>query len=69
MVSPKQQVSSRGIRVLGVFVVVYLLIGSYMYFYLDLPDLVYVAYGIVSWIGGMLLFYRLHRNYMANFDP
>jgi len=69
MVNPKQQVSSRGIRILGVFVVVYLLIGSYMYFYLDLPDLAYVGYGIVSWIGGMMLFYYLHVSYMANFDP
>jgi putative Mn2+ efflux pump MntP len=69
MVSPKQQVSSRGIRILGVFVAVYLLIGSYMYFYLDLPILAYVAYGILSWIGGMVLFYRLHRSYMASFDP
>jgi len=69
MVNPKQQVSSRGIRVLGVFVVVYLLIGSYMYFYLNLPTLAYVAYGILSWAAGMVLFYRLHRNYMANFDP
>ena len=69
MVNPKQQVSSRGIRILGVFVVVYLLIGSYMYFYLDLPALAYVAYGVLSWVGGMVLFYRLHRSYMANFDP
>jgi putative Mn2+ efflux pump MntP len=69
MVNPKQQVSSRGIRILGVFVAVYLLIGSYMYFYLELPDLAYVAYGILSWIGGMLLFYYLHVSYMASFDP
>ncbi len=69
MVNPKQQVSSRGIRILGVFVAVYLLVGSYMYFYLELPDLAYVAYGILSWIGGMVLFYYLHVSYMANFDP
>jgi len=69
METPKQQVSSRGIRVLGVFVVVYLLIGSYMYFFLELPALAYAAYGILSWVGGMVLFYRLHTNYMANFDP
>jgi len=69
MVNPKQQVSSRGIRVLGVFVLAYLLIGSYMYFYLDLPTLAYVAYGILSWVGGMFLFYRLHTDFMADFDP
>jgi len=69
MNNPKQQVSTRGIRVLGLFVIVYLLIGSYMYFYLELPDLAYAAYGILSWVGGMLLFYRLHTSYMANFDP
>jgi hypothetical protein len=69
MVNPKQQVSRRGIRLLGVFVAVYLLIGSYMYFYLELPSLAYVAYGILSWIGGMLLFYYLHVSYMASFDP
>lgn len=69
MVNPKQQVSSYGIRILGVFVAVYLLIGSYMYFYLELPALAYVAYGIISWIGGMVLFYYLHTSYMANFEP
>ena len=69
MANPKQQVSSRGIRVLGVFVLAYLLVGSYMYFYLDLPTLAYVAYGILSWVGGMLLFYRLHTNFMADFEP
>jgi hypothetical protein len=68
MVNPKQQVSGRGIRILGLFVLIYLLIGSYMYFYMDLPVLAYVAYGVVSWLGGMLLFYRLHTNYMANLD-
>lgn len=69
MANPKQQVSSRGIRILGVFVLVYLLIGSYMYFYLELPTLAYVAYGLLSWGGGMLLFYRLHTSFMADFDP
>jgi len=69
MVNPKQQVSTRGIRVLGVFVVVYLLVGSYMYFYLDLPVVAYAAYGVLSWLGGMVLFYRLHKSYMAQFDP
>jgi len=69
MANPKQQVSSRGIRVLGVFVLAYLLVGSYMYFYLELPTLAYVAYGVLSWAGGMLLFYRLHTNFMADFEP
>jgi predicted tellurium resistance membrane protein TerC len=69
MVNPKQQVSSRGIRVLGIFVAVYLLVGSYMYFAMDLPTLAYAAYGILSWIGGMVLFYRLHTSFMADFEP
>ncbi|MFB6101614.1 MAG: hypothetical protein ABEJ73_03520 [Haloplanus sp.] len=69
MVNPKQQVSSRGIRILGVFVAAYLLIGSYMYFYMELPTFAYAAYGILSWVGGMMLFYRLHTSYMADFDP
>ncbi|WP_251341946.1 hypothetical protein [Haloplanus halophilus] len=69
MVDPKQGVSRRGIRILGVFVAAYLLIGSYMYLYMDLPTLAYVAYGILSWVGGMLLFYRLHSSFMADFDP
>jgi hypothetical protein len=68
MVNPKQQVSGRGIRILGVFVVVYLAIGLYMTFYLDLPTFAYVAYGILSWIAGLLLFYRLHNNYMARLE-
>ena len=63
MSDPRQQVSSRGIRVLGAFVLVYLLVGGYMYLVLDLPTLAYVAYGVVSWIAGMLLFYRLHRSF------
>lgn len=69
MANPKQQVSSSGIRVLGVFVAVYLLVGSYMYFYLELPWYAYAAYGVISWIGGMLLFYYLHTSYMADFEP
>jgi hypothetical protein len=68
MVNPKQPVSARGIRILGVFVLVYLAIGSYMYFYMDLPSLAYLAYGIVSWVGGMYLFYRLHNSYMDKLD-
>lgn len=63
MADPRQQVSSRGIRVLGVFVLVYLLVGGYMYFRLDLPTIAYVAYGVLSWVAGMLLFYRLHRSF------
>jgi hypothetical protein len=65
MVNPQQQVSGRGIRVLGLFVVVYLLIGSYMYFYMDLPTLAYAGYGVLSWLVGMLLFYHLHNEYMS----
>ncbi|WP_299331265.1 hypothetical protein [Haloplanus sp.] len=67
MVNPKQQVSGRGIRVLGLFVLVYLVIGSYMYFYMDLPTVAYAGYGVLSWLVGMLLFYRLHKSYMADF--
>lgn len=63
MTNPRQQVSSRGIRVLGAFVLAYLLVGGYMYFRLDLPTLAYVAYGVLSWVAGMLLFYRLHRSF------
>lgn len=51
---------------MGVFVLVYLALGSYMYFFMDLPGLAYVGYGIVAWVGGMMLFYRLHRSYMAS---
>ena len=64
MADPAQQVSASGIRVLGLFVVVYLGIGFHMWLNMDLPDLVYVAYGILAWVGGMMLFYRLHRSYM-----
>jgi hypothetical protein len=67
MVNPKQQVSGRGIRVLGLFVLVYLAIGSYMYFYMNLPTVAYAGYGVLSWLVGMLLFYRLHKSYMADF--
>jgi hypothetical protein len=66
MSDPKQQVGPQGIRVLTVFVLVYLAIGAHMYFNMQLPALAYVAYGIVSWIAGMLLFYRLHKSYMAD---
>jgi hypothetical protein len=65
MVNPKQQVSARGIRILGSFVVIYLLIGSYMHFYMSLPVIVYAGYGIFSWAAGMGLFYWLHKNYMS----
>lgn len=68
MVDPRQQVSSQGIRVLFGFVVVYLLIGAYMYFRLDLPTLAYVAYGVLSWLAGMLLFYRLHRSFIEDLE-
>ena len=67
MVNPKQQVSGRGIRVLGLFVLVYLAIGSYMSFYMDLPTVAYAGYGVLSWLVGMLLFYRPHKSYMADF--
>lgn len=65
---PKQQISPTGIRILLLFVVVYLAVGSYMYFFMTLPVVVYVFYGVVSWIGGMMLFYRLHKSYMAQFE-
>jgi hypothetical protein len=68
MADPRQQVSTRGIRVLGAFVLAYLAVGSYMYFALDLPTAAYVAYGLLSWIGGMALFYRLHKSFMADFE-
>jgi hypothetical protein len=68
MVNPKQQVSPSGIRVLAAFVAVYLLVGSYMYFYMNLPTIAYVAYGVLSWVVGMLLFYRLHVSFMADFE-
>ncbi|MFB6109175.1 MAG: hypothetical protein ABEJ82_10130 [Haloplanus sp.] len=65
MANPQQQVSPRGIKVLGAFVLAYLLVGSYMYFRMDLPGWVYAAYGVASWAGGMGLFYWLHKSYMA----
>lgn len=66
MSEPKQQVGPRGIRILGLFVLAYLAIGAHMYFNMELPNLAYILYGIVSWIAGMLLFYRLHKSYMAD---
>lgn len=66
MSNPKQQVSARGIRILGVFVLAYLAVGSHLYFNVHPPTWVYIAYGIVSWIAGMMLFYRLHKSYMAD---
>ncbi|ERH04330.1 MAG: hypothetical protein A07HR60_02029 [uncultured archaeon A07HR60] len=65
MVNPRQGVSPTGIRVLGAFVLTYLLVGSYMHFYMSLPVTVYAAYGIFSWAAGMGLFYWLHKNYMS----
>lgn len=66
--NPRQQVSPRGIRILGAFVLAYLAVGSYMYFYMDLPTVAYVAYGVFSWIGGLVLFYRLHKSFMADLE-
>lgn len=63
MTDPRQQVSSRGIRIMGAFVLLYLLVGGYMYFLLDLPVAAYAAYGVLSWVAGMVLFYRLHRSF------
>lgn len=68
MADPRQQVSTRGIRVLAAFVLTYLAVGSYIYFVMDLPTAAYVAYGLLSWIGGMALFYRLHRSFMSDFE-
>lgn len=68
MVDPRQQVSPRGIRVLAAFVLTYLAVGSYLYFAVDLPTAAYVAYGVISWIGGMVLFYRLHQSFMSDFE-
>lgn len=62
----KQQVGPKGIRILTVFVLIYLAIGSHMYFNMQLPSYAYILYGIVSWVAGMMLFYRLHRSYMAD---
>ena len=64
MPDPAQKVSSRGIRVLGVFVIAYLAIGFHLWLNMDLPGFVYVIYGVLAWVVGMMLFYRLHRSYM-----
>jgi len=68
MANPKQQVSQRGARVLLTFVLIYLGIGSYMYLGFDFPVLVYVVYGVASWVLGMMLFYRLHRSFIADLE-
>jgi len=68
MTDPRQQVSPRGIRVMGAFVLAYLVVGSYMYFAMDLPTAAYVAYGVLSWIGGLVLFYRLHKSFMSDLE-
>lgn len=65
MVNPQQGVSPRGIRILGAFVLLYLLVGLYMHFYLTLPVTVYAGYGVFSWAAGMGLFYWLHKKYMS----
>ena len=62
----KQQVGPKGIKILAAFVIVYLAIGSHMYFNMNLPSIAYIVYGVVSWIVGMLLFYKLHTSYMAD---
>lgn len=66
MPDPAQKVSPKGIRILLVFVIIYLAVGFHMWLNMDLPSLAYVAYGIFAWVVGMLLFYRLHRSYMAS---
>lgn len=66
MSSEIHQVSPEAMRVFVAFVALYLLIGSYMYFYMELPAIAYVLYGIVSWIVGMMLFYKLHKSSMAD---
>jgi fatty acid desaturase len=65
MADPRQQVSPRGIRILLAFVAAYLLVGAALTFYADLPAVGYAIYGVVGWIVGMQLFYRLHRSYTA----
>lgn len=65
MTDAVQQVSPRGMRMFLIYVVIYLGIGSYMYFYMTLPSIAYVLYGIISWIAGMMLFYKLHKSHMA----
>lgn len=64
MPDPAQKVSSRGIRVLGVFVIAYLAVGFHLWLNMDLPGFAYVIYGVLAWVLGMMLFYRLHRSYM-----
>lgn len=68
MVDPRQQVSQRGIRILFGFVVLYVAIGAYLYFRTALPSFAYAIYGILGWVGGMYLFYRLHRSFMADLE-
>lgn len=65
MTDTVQQVSPSGMRMFLLFVLFYLAIGSYMYFYMSLPSIAYVLYGIISWIAGMMLFYKLHKSHMA----
>lgn len=60
-----QKVSSRGIRILAVFVLIYLAVGFHLWLNMDLPSIAYIGYGIFAWVIGMLLFYRLHKSYMA----
>jgi hypothetical protein len=62
----RQQLSPRGVSVLFGYVVVYLAVGSVLYFTIDLPAVVYAAYGVLSWVLGMWLFYRLHRSFVAD---
>lgn len=68
MSNSTQKVSTAGMHVFLAFVVLYLLIGSYMYFYMTLPAIAYVLYGIISWIAGMMLFYKLHKSHMADLE-
>lgn len=65
MPDPAQKVSPKGIRILAVFVVAYLAGGFYLWS-IELPGLVYAGYGILAWVLGMMLFYRLHKSYMAD---
>lgn len=64
MVQSNQQVSGQGIRILALYVGAYVLIGSYMYFSMELPAIAYVIYAIIGWVAGMAVFYKLHRDYM-----
>ncbi|MFP4217999.1 MAG: hypothetical protein ACLFR6_04060 [Salinarchaeum sp.] len=68
MTDPRQQVSQTGIRILFAFVVVYVAVGAALYFRADLPAFAYAGYGILGWVGGMYLFYRLHRSFMADLE-